>query len=62
MSILTVLILAAVAATVLSLLFGVSAMATGHDVDHRSSDQWMHLRVGFQALALALVLLALLTR
>lgn len=62
MSILSVLILAAVAATVLSLLFGVSAMATGHDVDHRSSDQWMHLRVGFQALALALVLLALLTR
>ena len=62
MSILTVLILAAVAATVLSLLFGVSALATGHDVDHRSSDQWMHLRVGFQALALALVLLALLTR
>ena len=40
MSLLTLLILAAVVATVVSLFMGVSAMATGHDVGHRSSDQF----------------------
>lgn len=62
MSLLTLLILAAVVATVVSLFMGVAAMATGHDVGHRSSDQWMFMRVALQGTALLLLILALLTK
>lgn len=61
MSLLTLFIFAAMAATVVSLVMGVSSMVAGHDVGHRSSDQWMFMRVGLQATALLLLLLAVLT-
>lgn len=62
MTLLTGAIVLAMLATVVSLLFGVSAMATGHAVGHHTSDEWMHLRVGFQVAAVLLLLLALVLR
>lgn len=62
MSILTLLILLAAAATVVSLVSGISAMAQGGEVAHRNSAQWMVWRVVFQAVALLLMVLALLVR
>jgi len=61
MSMLTVLVLAALLATIGSLLAGISSMATDGEVAHLRSEQWMVRRVEFQALALLLILLALLT-
>ncbi len=49
----------ALLATMLSLLFGISAMVAGHPIAHRSSDQWMFARIGFQAVAVGLLVLAL---
>jgi hypothetical protein len=60
MNMFTLFILAAVLAAVVSLISGISSMAVGHDVGHRSSAQWMTLRVVFQGAALVLILLALL--
>lgn len=60
MNMFTLFVLAAVAATVVSLVYGVSSMAVGHDVGQRSSARWMNLRVAFQGAALILILLALL--
>ena len=59
MSILTLLILLAAAATVVSLVSGISAMAQGGEVAHRNSAQRMMWRVVFQAAALVLMILAL---
>ena len=59
MSILTLLVLLATAATVVSLVSGISSMAYGGEIGHRNSAQWMVLRVGFQALALLLIVIAL---
>jgi len=61
MSILTIAIVLAVLATVYSLACGVSAMATGGEVGHRKSEQWMVWRVVFQAVTLALVVIAVLS-
>ncbi len=58
----TILIVLAVLATLLSLVMGISTMATGHEIAHRSADRWMFARVGFQALAIALLLLGLYLR
>ncbi len=44
-----------------SLLLGIASMASQGEVAHRSSAQWMTMRVAFQGLALALILLALWT-
>ena len=60
MNIMTALVLAATLATVVSLVAGISSMATDSEVGHLNSAQWMVRRVEFQALALLLIVLALL--
>lgn len=59
MSIMTALVLAALFATIGSLIAGITSMATDSKVGHAGSLQWMARRVGFQALALLLIVLAL---
>jgi len=61
MSMITALVLAALLATVGSLIAGITSMATDSEVGHLNSVQWMARRVGFQALALLLIVLALLS-
>ena len=58
MNLLTVALLGALLAVVLSLVGGVASMATGHEVGHHTSEQWMTMRIGFQALAVVLLLVA----
>ncbi|HSN21510.1 MAG TPA: twin transmembrane helix small protein [Usitatibacter sp.] len=55
----TWLVLAAVTATILSLASGMLSMIRDGEVAHYGSAQWMGWRVGFQALAVVLILLAL---
>jgi hypothetical protein len=43
-----------------SLILGIAAMANHGEIGHRSSAQWMTMRIGFQGLALALIVIALL--
>ena len=59
MSVMTVFVLLALAATVFSLAAGISAMATHGEVGHHSSNEWMFRRVGFQALTVVLLVLAM---
>jgi len=59
MDYLTGLVLLAAFATVASLASGITSMAYDGEVAHRSSAQWMMWRVGSQALAFVLILLAL---
>lgn len=59
MNFFTVVVLAAVLATIVALISGISSMATDSEVGHRDSAHWMELRVGFQAVAFVLVLLAI---
>jgi hypothetical protein len=61
MSMMTFLIIASVLGVVGSLGFGIAAMAHHGVVWHRTSAQWMTMRVAFQALALVLVVLVLST-
>jgi hypoxia induced protein len=61
MSMITGLVLAAMFATIGSLIAGITSMATGHEVAHLNSAQWMGRRVGFQAVALLLIVIALVT-
>jgi len=61
MNILTLLVLLAAAATVVSLVSGISSMAYGGEIGHRTSAEWMVWRVAFQAAALLLIVMALLT-
>lgn len=61
MSMMTALVFAALFATIGSLVAGITSMATNGEVGHYKSEQWMGWRVGFQALALLLIALALLT-
>lgn len=61
MNMMTAFVLAAMLATVGSLVGGISSMATDSKVGHLSSVEWMGARVGFQALALLLIVLALIT-
>jgi hypothetical protein len=58
MSLLTIAILFALLAVVYSLIGGVSSMVAGREVGHHTSEQWMMMRIGFQALAVALLLVA----
>lgn len=53
----TLLIIAAALCVVASLGLGIAAMVNHGEVAHRSSSQWMTMRVAFQALALGLILL-----
>jgi Hypoxia induced protein conserved region len=58
MSLLTVAIVLAVAATVYSLIGGMTSMVAKGEAGHHTSNQWMIRRVAFQALAVILLLLA----
>lgn len=60
MDLITALVLAMLVATVVSLVAGISSMATDSEVGHLNSAQWMVRRVEFQGLALLLIVLALL--
>ena len=59
MNIMSLLIGAALLGVVASLVMGLSAMTSDGAVGHRTSAQWMTMRVGFQAVALVLILLTL---
>ena len=60
MNFFTLLVVLAVIGTAFALIGGIISMAVGHDVGHRSSAQWMNLRVAFQGAALLFILLAVL--
>ncbi|MBK5105865.1 MAG: twin transmembrane helix small protein [Burkholderiales bacterium] len=59
MSFFTMLVLAAMLATIVALASGISSMATDHEVGHLDSAHWMEWRVAFQAIAILLVLFAM---
>jgi hypothetical protein len=59
MSLWTVFILLALAATIYSLICGVTSMAVNGEVSHARGETWMWRRVGFQAVTAALVVGAL---
>lgn len=59
MAVLTALIILALVATIVSLGWGVVSMAHGGDYDTKHSTQLMGARVGFQGLAIVLLLIAL---
>jgi hypothetical protein len=59
MNALTVLILAAAAATVVSLVSGISSMTRGGEAADVRSEHWMEWRVLFQGIALVLMVIAL---
>ena len=59
MSFLTVVVLAAILATLVALASGISTMATDHEIGHIDSAHWMGWRVTFQAIAFVLVLFAI---
>ena len=61
MDLLTLAVFLALGAVLWSLVSGVSAMPVDGQVAHHDSTQWMIRRVAFQAAALALVLLAVLS-
>lgn len=60
MSMMAFLVSVAALCVVGSLVLGVAAMANHGEIAHRTSAQWMSMRVGFQGLALALIVAALL--
>lgn len=62
MDVFTVLIAFAILATVVSLLFGLVSMGQGNRFDRKSGSGYMWARVGFQAAAVILLLLALMLR
>ena len=59
MSIFGVLALIAALAAVVALGSGVIAMAGDGEVNHRTSQTWMGLRVAFQAAALILIVVSM---
>jgi hypothetical protein len=59
---LTVIIVLALLATIVSLVAGLFLMQRGGSLDDRFGEKFMWLRVGFQGLAVGLLLLALLLR
>lgn len=58
MSLFTVVVLAAMFATVVALATGISSMVADRQVAHADSVHWMVRRVEFQAVAILLLLLA----
>jgi hypothetical protein len=60
MDALSLLVVAAMFATLLALGLGIATMATGGMIGHSDGTQWMARRVALQAAALALILLAFL--
>ena len=61
MNIMVLLVIMAALCVLGSLVLRIAAMANHGSVAHRSSEQWMSMRVGFQGLALVLILIALVT-
>ncbi len=59
MTLLTILIFLALAATVLSLALGIGSMERGGEYDRQHSTRFMAMRVGFQGLTLLLLVIAL---
>ena len=59
MSLLTIVIIAALLATIVSLVMGLGAMGKGGKYDEEHSTQLMSARVGLQALTFILLLLAI---
>ncbi len=59
MTILTVLVVLALIATIISLGWGIGSMAHGGDYDNKHSVQLMSVRVGLQGLTIVLLLIAL---
>ena len=59
MNTLTILIILALVATIISLLLGVGSMAHGGSSDEKHSGQFMNARVIFQGIALLLMIIAL---
>jgi hypothetical protein len=57
MYLVTVVLVVALAATLFSLIGGLSSMVSHGEAGHHTSEQWMIMRVAFQALAVAMVLL-----
>jgi hypoxia induced protein len=62
MNTMTVLVVAGMAATILSLVQGVASMAEGGASDQARSHVLMFRRVGLQAITVVFLLLALLTQ
>ncbi len=58
MTILTTLIGLALVATIISLVWGVGSMAVGGHFDDKHDTQFMTARIGFQALAIVLLIIA----
>ena len=59
MSFLTLVVLAAMLATIVSLASGISSMAVDHEIGHVDSAHWMEWRVTFQAIAFLMILFAI---
>lgn len=59
-TVLVLLLVAAMAATLYVLVRGVMTMAQGKELSSEQQQQWMRRRVQFQALAIILVILILL--
>lgn len=59
MSVLTLLIILALIATIVALAWGVGSMAHGGSYDDKHSEEIMFTRVGLQALAFVLIVVAL---
>ena len=58
MTILTTLIGLALVATIVSLAWGVASMAAGGQFDDKHYTQFMTARIGFQAVAIILLIIA----
>lgn len=59
MKILTILIILALFATIISMVIGIGSMGRGGSYDDKHSGQFMNARVIFQAIAAILLLIAL---
>lgn len=57
MSVLTVLLVVAFLATLFCLIGGVTSMVARGETGHHTSEQWMVMRLAFQALAVVALLL-----
>jgi hypothetical protein len=59
MSLFTILVTAALLATLASLVWGLVSMSRGGEYDESHAPRLMNARIGFQGLALLLILIAL---
>lgn len=59
MNLMTVFVIVAMLLVIASLAGGITSMVQDGEVGHQRSEQWMNMRVAFQALAVLLLLLSL---